>query len=253
LYTNAVLLAAIEKLLTKGSLHARLDYEACDEDGLLECLSYVSPWKLDDSAGLARSFAEDAGLDIDVPVFEFADEIVSIADDVHRKLVAEWVASGDAVRTVSDTVRVAVRCGRDSFLGCGFVEPSLDKYGKFAFVPDEKLSDWVNSEGGVTSYRLIDWEDVVTTNPPTEADLALVNGQRRRREEEAARSAESRLRTDARLAVEKRRKACEVDLTQAEALWTELGLEDDIERALRVHNAILVKLTALEIMTQRKA
>lgn len=252
LCTEAVLLATIDALLAKEDVHGRLGCEADDEDELQDALRSLSPWLLDDPARLARDYADDAGLDVDVPVFELADEITSIASDVHRDVVAEWVASGDAERTIVDTLRVAVRSGGESLVGCGFVEASLDRYGQFAFVPDEKLPGWIHPEGGFNSYRIVNWEDVVASNPPTDADLALVDGQRRRREAEAASAAESRLRTDARLTVEKRCKACVVDLPEAEALWSELGLGDDADRALLIHKAILVKLTALEAATLRK-
>ncbi|WP_327210416.1 hypothetical protein [Rhizobium leguminosarum] len=253
LLTDAVLLATIDKFVANDTLYGRLNCQEEDEEGLRDALVSVSPWGLDDPDRFARDFAEEACMDVEAAHFEIAEEIVSIAADVHRRLVADWVASGGTERTVPETLRVAVRSGGESLVGCGFVDPGLEKYGQFAFVPDEKLAAWTLPEGGVSSYRLVDWEHVVSTSPPTEADLALVDGQRRRREEEAASAAESRLRSDARRSVEVRRNACQVDLPKAEALWRDLGLGDDVERALRIHNAILVKLTALETAALRKA
>lgn len=240
--SEAVRTAAIAALVEQSSLYGRLDCDEGDEEELRDALSEAARWSLGDPARLARSFAEDSGMDVDAVHFEIADELSSIASDVHRRLVAEWVASGDAECTVADTVRVTARSGGETLSGCAFVVDRLAKLGQFAFVPDEQLPAWRHPEGGVTGYRIVDWEQVIRSEAPSDDDLALVDGQRRREQQEALRSTETRRRADARLAVEKRRKACEVNLAEAEVIWNELGLGGDVDRALRIHNAILLKL-----------
>lgn len=253
LYSETILRSAIERFTATYSLYGRLDCDSSDEEELLDALGRVSVYDLDDPDSLARSYADDVGMDVSAAHFEVADELVQHARDALREKVAEWVASGGATRTVSDTARVRIASGGDVLWGCAFVDPTYDKYGEFAFVPDEKLEEWKHPDGGVTSYRIVQWEAVGMTSPPLERDMELVAGQRRRREQEATASAEYRLRGDAARSFGELRNRHKVDLAQAQALWDELLLGDDIERALRIHNAIAAKLTALEIERLRAA
>lgn len=250
--TEEIRTTAVERLSARSPMYLQLDCEESDEEDLREALLKTS-WAMYDSDELARRFADEAGMDVYPEHFEIAEQLKSIASDIHDAQVREWVASGAAERTVSDTLRVTVVESGEQVEGLAFLEPRYDPLGKFAFVPADEIDDWRDPEGGFKRYRIVEWERVATSHAPTQADLDMVEGQRRREALYAARSARQRIDDDARRAVEKLTKGAEVDLPQAEAIWAELGLGEDVDRALRIWNAIHVKMIAREVALRRGA